>query len=447
MKKYLLLIITFIYFGYSFAQKSGSVKITGTAINFNNSVEVEDMSEFKDISLPSAQRIFIPDSNKQFSIQFKMNAPNYFRIGRSVLYLSPGDIIKASIDFKDPNKSVFNGSHNTENTFLKSTPYPKADSFLDGEKGINLTISSTVEYILKQGKQRKTKLDSIENKVTAEFYRLESIRIKADLMNSFKRLFDYYSEFHKVSKDSISSIRHQIDSITTPIIKNISVEMVNAYNLKLVVYRDVLATILKYQPPNYIVPIKITDWMKASAIKQKAIALDKKTDIIALKGSTDSIKTLQYKNAILSTINQLSKLNNGDIAKDIVFKDVNNNNISLSRFKGKVIYLEFWATWCGPCIEDKPKMELLKTAYKGNDTVVFLSVSIDDDLPKWSNYLSKHNISGNEFIVDRNTLTDYNLIRVPRMIMINKDFTIEQFYAPGPGDKQLMKTLNTMIQK
>jgi len=155
-------------------------------------------------------------------------------------------------------------------------------------------------------------------------------------------------EVHKTLKDSTQTIRHQIDSITTPIIKNLSIEIVNATNLKLVVYRDVIETILKYQPSNYLIPIEIADLMKASTIKKKAITFDKKSDIVALKNVADSIKTVQYKNALLATIDQLAKLNNGDIAKDIIFKNVDNNSVSLSSYKGKVIYLEFWATWWGP---------------------------------------------------------------------------------------------------
>lgn len=447
MKSNLLIIIILSINSYLFSQQSNIVKITGTVINFNNSVEVEDMSEFKDISLPSAQRIFIPDSNKQFSIQFKLIEPNYFRIGRNILYLSPGDIISTTIDLNKPINTSFTGSHIRENEYLKYTPYPKQGSFLDAEDGVKSSVTATFEYIISKSDQRKKQLDSIKNKVNPAFYRLESVRIKADLINSFKHIFTYFTWVHKTPKDSINIISHETDSITTPLIKNLSVGMVKSTNLKLVVYRDVLSTLLKYQAPNFTTPIEITDWMKASAIKRKAISLDKKSNIVALNESTDSIKTLAYKNALLATIDQLAKLNNGDIAKDIVFKDVENKNISLSSYKGKVVYVEFWATWCGPCIEDKPKMEMLKAAYKCNDSIVFLSVSIDDDLPKWSNYLSKYNISGNEFIVDRNTLTDYNLLSVPRMILINKDFTIEQFYAPGPGDKRLIKTLNTMIQK
>ncbi|MFN3299045.1 MAG: TlpA family protein disulfide reductase [Sediminibacterium sp.] len=106
-----------------------------------------------------------------------------------------------------------------------------------------------------------------------------------------------------------------------------------------------------------------------------------------------------------------------------------------------MIYLEFWVTWCGPCLAYKPKIELLKQQFKDDDSIVFLSVSIDDNLDAWKKYLTKQRVFNNEFIVDRNKLSNYNLLSVPRMILIDKDFTIEQLYAPGPGDKQLIPLL------
>jgi hypothetical protein len=92
-------------------------------------------------------------------------------------------------------------------------------------------------------------------------------------------------------------------------------------------------------------------------------------------------------------------------------------------------------------------MELLKQLFKNDDSIVFLSVSIDDNLDAWKKYLIKQGVSKDEFIVDRNKLSNYNLLSVPRMILINKDFTIEQLYAPGPGDKQLIPLLTKMKSK
>ncbi|OYY11348.1 MAG: hypothetical protein B7Y66_02990 [Sphingobacteriia bacterium 35-36-14] len=405
------------------------------------------MTEFKDISLSSSERIFVPDSNQNFSIQFKIGIPGYYRIGRNIIYISPGDDIKASIDWKNPTKAIFSGSRQIENTYLKLTPFPKAGSFLDGETGIQSSIAKTIDYILIKSKERSRQLDSIQRIVSPEFYQLESIRIKADIINSFMSLPTYYSWVHKISKDSALIIQQQSDSLTRPIIAKLSKGLVDPINLKLVVYRDILKTILQNQPSTFSIPQKINDWFKASAIKQKAITLDNKNDLIALNKGIDSINSGVYKNAILSTIAQLTQLNQGDPAIDILLINTDNQTIPLSNFKNKVIYLEFWATWCGPCLTDKPKMELLKQLFKNDDSIVFLSVSIDDNLDAWKKYLIKQGVSKDEFIVDRNKLSNYNLLSVPRMILINKDFTIEQLYAPGPGDKQLIPLLTKMKSK
>lgn len=121
MKNIIILFSLFLFIKFTYAQAVKTIKISGKAINFNNSVEVEDMTEFKDISLSSSERIFVPDSNQNFSIQFKIGIPGYYRIGRNIIYISPGDDIKASIDWKNPTKAIFSGSRQIENTYLKLT--------------------------------------------------------------------------------------------------------------------------------------------------------------------------------------------------------------------------------------------------------------------------------------------------------------------------------------
>ncbi|MFN3299046.1 MAG: hypothetical protein ACK41Z_02525, partial [Sediminibacterium sp.] len=259
--------------------------------------------------------------------------PAYYRIGRNILYISPGDDINATIDRINPTKSIFSGSRQIENTYLKLTPYPKQGSFLDGETGIQSSIAKTIDYILTKSKERIQQLDSIQRMVSPEFYRLESVRIKADIINSFMSLPIYYSWVHKNSTDSALMIQQQRDSLTKPIIAKLSKGLVDPLHLKLVVYRDVLNTILQNQPSTFSIPQKINDWFKASSIKQKAITLDNKNDLIALHKGIDSIDTGVYKNAISSTINQLTQLNQGDPAIDILFTNTNNQTIPLSNFK------------------------------------------------------------------------------------------------------------------
>src|SRR5690606_9632808 len=76
----------------------GNVKLTGQLVNFSNQVEVEDFSEFQYLLPPAANRLIVPDVNGKFTITFPLPAPNYFRIGRNILYLTPGDDMKVMID-------------------------------------------------------------------------------------------------------------------------------------------------------------------------------------------------------------------------------------------------------------------------------------------------------------------------------------------------------------
>ena len=68
----------------------------------------------------------------------------------------------------------------------------------------------------------------------------------------------------------------------------------------------------------------------------------------------------------------------GDIASDFKLEDAfSGETISLSKLKGKVVFLNVWATWCGPCREEMPSMETLYDELKGNKDFVMLAVSQD----------------------------------------------------------------------
>lgn len=75
--------------------------------------------------------------------------------------------------------------------------------------------------------------------------------------------------------------------------------------------------------------------------------------------------------------------------QDIVFKDSAGKTISLAQLKGKVVFLNFWATWCPPCIAEMPSINKLKKRYGGNDDIVFLMVDADGNYEKSMKFMQK----------------------------------------------------------
>ena len=107
---------------------------------------------------------------------------------------------------------------------------------------------------------------------------------------------------------------------------------------------------------------------------------------------------------------------------DDIFIDLNNNIVQLKDFKNKTIYLSFWATWCKPCIEQKPQLEALKREFKDNPTIIFVDVSIDKDTTRWLNFLNKHNPGGIQLLSNNEAKTRnlFNISGIPHHLVINK---------------------------
>ena len=73
----------------------------------------------------------------------------------------------------------------------------------------------------------------------------------------------------------------------------------------------------------------------------------------------------------------------GSVVKDFEMRDRDGNLVKLSDFKGKLVYMDIWATWCGPCVEEIPNMEKLYQHYKDDPQILLVSVSVDRKKNLW----------------------------------------------------------------
>ncbi|MBP7510433.1 MAG: TlpA family protein disulfide reductase [Bacteroidia bacterium] len=114
----------------------------------------------------------------------------------------------------------------------------------------------------------------------------------------------------------------------------------------------------------------------------------------------------------------------GANAPGFTLNSIEGKPVSLSDFKGKLVYIDFWASWCGPCMREVPAGEELKKAFAGKD-VVFLNISIDEDEYKWKESAKNKGISGIHLIANSKNspevLEAYKVSSIPSYFLVGKD--------------------------
>jgi thiol-disulfide isomerase/thioredoxin len=135
----------------------------------------------------------------------------------------------------------------------------------------------------------------------------------------------------------------------------------------------------------------------------------------------------------------------GQPAPDVMVTDPTGKRFHLSDFRGKAVYLDIWATWCGPCLREIPAMEKLVDEMAGAD-VVFLSISVDVNEAAWKKMVADkdmkglHGISPGDF--NAPIAKAYQVNGIPRYVLIDKEGKIANSNAPRPADvKQELEAL------
>ena len=101
----------------------------------------------------------------------------------------------------------------------------------------------------------------------------------------------------------------------------------------------------------------------------------------------------EYNEAVQAVLDRALKLQPGQPAPEFTLPDLDGQPISLSQFKGQVVLLDFWASWCKPCIADLPYLREVKEK-TASWPVVFLNISLDSDETDWQEAIDKHEIEG-----------------------------------------------------
>lgn len=121
--------------------------------------------------------------------------------------------------------------------------------------------------------------------------------------------------------------------------------------------------------------------------------------------------------------------------------DENDKKYTLNNVTGKTHFIAFWATWCGPCLEEKPQLDSLKQAYQ--EKVEFIDISIDEDRDKWQAFLDKHDPAGMQLISNNvnKTRRDLNISSLPLHFIVNPEGKYNSFTSIEQAGKMLNKAI------
>ncbi len=154
------------------------------------------------------------------------------------------------------------------------------------------------------------------------------------------------------------------------------------------------------------------------------------------------------KTELLAKVEEISLLGPGKPAPEIELIDMDGRIHSLTDYKGKKIYIDVWATYCGKCIAEMPAVHELEKDYK-NKNWIFLMVSLDTDNEKWQAKAKELGHLDRQFIVKDGHKSqfnkDYRIGYAPRYIIIDSKGKLVNFNAPFPSDKKTRRIMDKVM--
>ncbi len=163
------------------------------------------------------------------------------------------------------------------------------------------------------------------------------------------------------------------------------------------------------------------------------------------KHNTDSVYAQQMRKLYAKKMS----LAPGNVAPPFTCIDLDGKEVSLSDFKGKYVYLDFWATWCGGCRMDMPYLKKLQSEYKDKN-IVFVSISLDRNIQNLKDFINEKKMEGINLFVgnkgfDSDVARSYQVFGIPSYKLIDKEGIIIDAGALRPSSDEIRKVIDNLL--
>jgi peroxiredoxin len=138
----------------------------------------------------------------------------------------------------------------------------------------------------------------------------------------------------------------------------------------------------------------------------------------------------------------------GNSAPDFTLSDLNGNKVNLSAMKGKVVMVEFWATWCPPCKESIPEINKLYIKYKDKGfTVLAISVDKGLDSAELAEFAREYSLTYPVMLDNGKASSSYRVGSIPTSFMIDKNGRMVSKHIGYDPDllESLSKEIETLL--
>jgi tetratricopeptide (TPR) repeat protein/peroxiredoxin len=194
---------------------------------------------------------------------------------------------------------------------------------------------------------------------------------------------------------------------------------------------------------------------KEEAVKWLVKGLVIKNDVKAKETLEKLVRELNAditdESVISKTIEKLlrqERMSNSIPATDFTLSDLNNSKIQLSSLKGKVVVLDFWATWCGPCIGELPKLVKLYEGYSKNPKVVFYNIDVDEQPKIIQEFMTKKGYSFNVLLASGTDVQkQYGVEAIPTKFLIDKKGRIQYKHIGADPKEDVIAQLSKEIDE
>lgn len=182
---------------------------------------------------------------------------------------------------------------------------------------------------------------------------------------------------------------------------------------------------------------------------------DKSIDTSIVNSSLNSIDPMlnSYRSYINADLAMKRDLPKGAPSPSFVdYENITGEKTSLSDLKGKYVYIDVWATWCGPCKAEIPSLKKVEKQYHGKN-IAFVSMSIDDDRSHggswekanedWKKMVIEKELGGIQIFAPKGWKSEfvqnYKINGIPRFILVDPEGNIVSASAPRPSSEELIK--------